>query len=296
MKLRASGVIMLAGLVLGSLLTGPGAAQLPSLSPVPALPSLSVAELLDIVQVDRPPAGVGLEVHADFPIDAPLVLDGIEIHSLTVDLTPNGNVITRSANAADSGGSREVVGECDDPAFASTGVRWVEGTMPIKWNLDLWSAPENLKLSRTVYRVRAAHRIWPQAKSKCGSDDDITFKYDYTGPKRANPGYDGVNVVDFGALKGNALAVNYTWYQGSHEIVEVDLRLNKVDYNWSNMPGRNSYNVMNVVAHELGHQFGLDDLGAPHSALTMYGLIGKGELNKATLGRGDMRGAERLSP
>ncbi len=291
---RASGVIMLAGLVLGSQLTAPGAAELPSL--LPALPSLSVAGLLDIAQVDRPPQGIGLEIHADFPVNAPLIIDGVEIHSLTADLTPNGSVITRSANAADSGGSGDVVGECDDPAFASTGVRWAAGTMPIQWRLDLWSVPENMKISRTIFATRAAHRIWPQAKTSCGSDDAISFKYDYTGPKRANPGYDGLNIVDFGPLGGNALAVNYTWYQGTHEIVEVDLRLNKADYRWTNMPGRGSYNVKNVIAHELGHQFGLDDLGAPHTSLTMYGMIGKGELNKATLGRGDMRGAERLSP
>lgn len=294
MKLRASGVIMLAGLVLGSLLTGPGVAQLPSLS-VPTLPSLTVADLLDIGQVERPPQGIGLEIHADFPADAPLILDGIEIHSLTADLTPDGGVITRSANAGGSG-SGDLVGECDDPAFASTGVRWAAGTMPIKWRLDLWSIPDNLKVPRTIYTVRQAHHIWPQAKTRCDSNDPNNFKYDYTGPKRANPGYDQVNIVDFGPLGGNALAVNYTWYQGSHEIVDVDLRLNKADYKWTNMPNVNRYNVMNVIAHELGHQFGLDDLGDPHSALTMYGLIGKGELNKATLGRGDMRGAERLSP
>ena len=293
MKLRASGVIMLAGLVLGSLLTGPGVAQLPS--SLPELPSLTVADVLDIAQIEQLPPGIGLEVHADFPESSPLIIDGIEIHSLTADLTPDGGVITRSATAGDSGPG-DLVGECDDPAFASTGVRWAAGTMPIKWRLDLWSVPDDLKAGRTVYTVRQAHHIWPQAKTKCDSDDAIGFKYDYTGPKRANPGYDELNIVDFGPLGGNALAVNYTWYQGSHEIVDVDLRLNKTDYKWTNMPNINRYNVMNVIAHELGHQFGLDDLGAPHSSLTMYGLIGKGELNKATLGRGDMRGAERLSP
>ena len=290
---HASGVIMLAGLVLGSQLTAPGAAELPSL---PALPSLSVAGLLEIAQVEAPPQGIGLEIHTDFPEDAPLVLNGLEINSLTADLTPDGNVIVRNAQAVPADASGAGVGECEDPAFASTGVRWAAGAMPINWHLDLWSIADELKITRTIFATRSAHRIWPQAKTTCDSDDAISFKYDYTGPKRANPGYDGLNIVDFGPLGGNALAVNYTWYQGAHEIVEVDLRLNKVDYKWTNLRSVNRYNVKNVIAHELGHQFGLDDFGAPHSSLTMYGLIGKGELNKATLGRGDMRGAERLSP
>jgi hypothetical protein len=282
---------MLAGLVLGSVMTGPGAADLS------AFPSLTPAALLDIAGVDAPPEGVGLQIHADFPEGAPLVLDGFELHSLTADLTPDGSVVVRSAHTATSGDSHLAgVGECDDPAFLPTGVKWAAGTMPIGWNLDLASTPDELKAPRTTLTVRAAHRIWPRAKTACDGNHDNTFSYDYLGPKRRNPGYDGISIVDFGPLGDNALAVNYTWYTGRNEIVEVDLRLNKVDYMWTNMDGVNRYNVRNVVAHELGHQVGLDDLGEPHSSLTMYALIGKSEVNKATLGRGDMRGAETLSP
>jgi hypothetical protein len=41
---------------------------------------------------------------------------------------------------------------------------------------------------------------------------------------------------------------------------------------------------------------GLDDLGNPHAGLTMFGQIGKGELNKVTLGRGDLKGADAIAP
>jgi hypothetical protein len=41
---------------------------------------------------------------------------------------------------------------------------------------------------------------------------------------------------------------------------------------------------------------GLDDLGAPHNGLTMFGQIGRGELNKVTLGRGDLKGASTIAP
>ena len=289
---RVGAAFMLAALVMGSLLTGKGTAETVTL-----LPSLTRAALLEIAQIAAPPAGVGLQIHADFPEGAPLVLDGIAMHSLTADITPDGSVLVRSANAATAGeAGMQAVGECDDPTFLPTGVKWAAGTMPIPWHLDLVSTADELKWPRTVATIRSAHRIWPQAKTVCDRDAENSFSYDYQGPKRANPGYDKVSIVDFGPLGSKALAVNYTWYQGKDEIVEVDLRLNKIDYKWTNIEGVDRYNVKNVVAHELGHQFGLDDLNDPHSSLTMYALIGKAELNKTTLGRGDMRGAELLSP
>lgn len=294
MRARNMGVVVsvVATMVLGSIVTA-RATDIPSTS---LLPSLSVDKVLEIANVDALPDGVGLELHADFPAEAPLVLDGLAINSLTADLTPDGGVIVRSAHALSSESSGAGVGECDDPAFLPTGVKWARDTMPIGWNLDLYSVPDEIKVPRTVHTVRTAHRIWPRAKSKCDGGDDIRFSYNYLGPKRDNPDPDNVNIIDFGRLGGNALAVNYTWYRGAREIFDVDLRLNKIDYKWTNLAGVNRFNVLNVVAHELGHQFGLDDLGSPHTSLTMYGLIGRGEVNKATLGRGDMRGAEKLSP
>ena len=72
--------------------------------------------------------------------------------------------------------------------------------------------------------------------------------------------------------------------------------MNKADYNWTNVAGVKRYQVRNVIAHELGHQVGLDDLANPHNGLTMFGQIGRGELNKVTLGRGDLKGASTIAP
>jgi len=294
MRARKTAAVVGVGatMVLGSLMTA-GATDLPRAS---VLPSLSADRVLDIARVDALPEGVGLEIHADFPADAPLMLDGLAINSLTADLTPDGGVIVRGAHALAAESSAAGVDECDDPAFIPTGVKWAADTMPIGWYLDIASVPEEIKAPRTVLTVRTAHRIWPRAQSRCGGRDNIHFSYDYLGHKSDKPDPDNVNIIDFGRLGGNALAVNYTWYRGAREIFDVDLRLNKFDYLWTNLANVNRFNVRNVVAHELGHQFGLDDLGSPHTSLTMYGLIGRGEVNKATLGRGDIRGAERLSP
>ena len=283
------GVALAATVLLASLFSATGTAAGDA-----RFPSLTPELLLDIAQVDAPPAGVGLQIHADFPEGSPLLLDGLAIHSLTADLTPSGGVVTRNAVTSTDVGSAGI-GECDDPAFLPTGVKWGAGSMPIAWKLNLGSTPQEVDRPRTTLTMRSAHRIWPQANSRCSGGDNITFSYDYQGLTERASKYDKENVVDFGKLGQDALAVNYTWYVG-REIVEVDLRLNKDDYKWSNIGERSRYDIKNVVAHELGHQFGLDDLGGTHEGLTMFAVIGKGEVNKTTLGRGDLRGASALSP
>lgn len=282
---------MAAMLLVGSLLVGASAAEV-------LLPSLTPALLLDIARVEAPPAGMGLQVHADFPVEHPLLLDGLTIYSLTADITPDGTILTRNvltdADFGSSAGPR--VGECDDPTFVPTGVSWNAGSMPILWRFDRRSTPADLEREKTILTARSAHRVWPQAQSACADPDHYSFAYNYLGHTAKNPKYDETNIVDFGALGQGALAVNSTWYTSSNKIVEVDLRLNKVDYSWTNVEDVNLYQVRNVIAHELGHQIGLDDLGSPHDDLTMFGQIGRGELNKVSLGRGDLKGANTLSP
>jgi len=288
-------VAVLAGMVLaGSLLTSTSSAQLPS------LPTITKDLILDIAGVPAPPVGTGLQIHADFPTESPLVLGGISIYSLTADITPDGSVLTRTiltrddfATAGDGGAE---VHECDDPAFLPTGVTWAPDSMPILWEFDRRSIPDEIERVKTLRTVRGAHRVWPQARSTCSDRDRYTFAYTFMGFTRNNPNYDKRNIVDFGSLGHGALAVNSTWYTSKNEIVEVDLRLNKTDFAWTNVPGVRRYQVRNVVAHELGHQLGLDDLGSPHGGLTMFGQIGKGELNKVTLGSGDLRGANATAP
>lgn len=300
-------------LMLGaSLFTGVGTAQVPlplptvtlpiptaspTTPPASTLPSLTAELLLDMARVEMPSEeGIGLQINADFPEEAPLLLDGLEILSLTANITPEGEVVlgsTQSAQtaASSSGGSAE----CSDDAFAPTGFKWAADDMPVEWFVNRRSTPEEVDPDRTVGAIRAAHGIWTNALSPCTDADPVTFAYDFAGRNSRHPDYDHVNTVDFGALGQGALALNYTWYSGTN-IVEVDLRLNKEDYMWTNISGVQKYQVKNVMTHELGHQFGLGDLGDPHGALTMFGRIGKGERNKITLGSGDIRGAEVLSP
>jgi len=282
-------------LLVAALSAGTGVAQLPS--QVPSLPSLTAEMLLGMAKVDLPTEdGVSLEIHADFPEEAPLLLDGLEIYSLTATITPEGQLVLGSTKTAQTAASGDGgTPECSDDAFVPTGQNWAAENMPVRWAMNRRSIPRSLSKDLTHLEIRRAHRIWTHVFSRCIDTDPVSFDYAYAGTTFRHPDFDDVNAVDFGSLGGGILALNYVWHSGTN-ILEVDLRLNKKDYRWTNVPGVKRYQVKNVVTHELGHQFGLDDLGDPHGALTMFGRIAKGERKKISLGRGDVRGAELLSP
>lgn len=292
MKIRRRFLVpaLLAGLVASSLATSSASSQLD-----PTLPSLSLDELLAIAQVDAPPAGIGLEIHADFPTENPLDIGGIEFTALTAVINPDHSVDMQSAVAAQGAGGEDTVGECTDPTFAPTGRSWNAEDMPAEWKFRWASTPRGNSKWNTQRALRLAHRVWPKAVTNCNDNAKINFHYTYQGRTMRSVKYDQNNIVEFGPLGSGALAINYTWFSGTR-ILETDLRLNRNDYQWTNREGGKAYQIMNVTAHELGHQVGLDDLGSPHSGLTMFGRISRGEMKKTTLGSGDLRGAARLSP
>ena len=292
MKIRRRFLVpaLLAGLVASSLATSSASSQLD-----PTLPSLTLDELLAIANVDAPPAGIGLEIHADFPAENPLNIGGIEFTALTAVINPDHSVDMQSAVAAEGAGGGDTVGECTDPTFAPTGRSWNAEDMPVEWRFRWASTPSGNSKWNTQRALRLAHRVWPKAVTNCNDNAKINFHYVYDGRTMRSVKYDQNNIVEFGPLGSGALAINYTWFSGTR-ILETDLRLNRTDYQWTNREGGKAYQVMNVTAHELGHQVGLDDLGSPHSGLTMFGRISRGEMKKTTLGSGDLRGAARLSP
>jgi len=288
-KSRFAALVLVGGLM-GAALAAPSAS-----STVLEPPSLDADALLDIAGVELPPDGVNLEIHADFPVESPLLVDGLGFTSLTASVTSDGGVQTHSATPASAQAGPEAP-ECTDNFFAPTGRSWQGSDLPVVWRFRRGSTPDGVGPWRTQKALREAHSIWSTSKSRCTDSDEIDFDWDFGGPTRKGVKYDGVNSVEFGRLGGGALAINYTWYTGTR-ILEVDLRFNRTDYPWTNRDGgRNKFQIVNVATHELGHQIGLDDLYDPHGALTMFGRIERGEMRKTTLGAGDVRGAGRLQP
>ena len=291
---RRAALLVSSGLLTAALWSGmatPGA-------PTVALPSLSLSEVLSLANVKAPALGTGLKIHADFPPGRPFDLDGVKVTSVTIDITPAGEVVIANmiSKPASGGDGSTGVHECDDRYFAPLGVTWAKSALPLRWVFNADSVPEPISKWRTEDKLIQAHENWELANNECGEQDSVDFSFVYGG--RANRGVarDGHNSVVFGPLGGGAIAMNYLWYQGT-EALETDLRLKGQDWLWANRTRVESrYQVINVSTHELGHQIGLDDLGGDHSQLTMYGVVAKGELKKRTLGRGDERGATLLSP
>ncbi|OGI16360.1 MAG: hypothetical protein A2Z52_00135 [Candidatus Moranbacteria bacterium RBG_19FT_COMBO_42_6] len=103
---------------------------------------------------------------------------------------------------------------------------------------------------------------------------------------------DGKNIVSWGRTSGNALAVTYTWYYPSDGLVaESDIIMNS-KFHWSWQACSNSsYDVQNIMTHEMGHWMGLDDeLNSNFADDTMYGYGSTGEYKKDTLEQGDIDG------
>lgn len=108
---------------------------------------------------------------------------------------------------------------------------------------------------------------------------------------------DKQSIIAWGRIPVNALAITYTWYNPqTKEAVEIDTIFNnskKINWGWTsyqeNICGDlNSYDVQNVLTHELGHWFGLDDeYESKYINHTMYGYAIKGEIKKDTLTVGD---------
>ena len=272
-----------------------GALAIPSGAQTLGQPVVSLEDALDLAGVDLPADGTGLILHGDFPADAPFVTPLGEFTAVTLDITPDG-VTTLSAvpaSAAELDGDQQVE-ECTDPAFGSVGKRWSEDDLPIEFAINHTTIPKYMSPWLTTRNVREGHQAWGLTNSKCERSDSIDFRFNYVGSSTKRVGYDGVSVLDFGRLR-RPIALSYVWYSATR-IREVDLRLNS-RYMWTNRPTvRDRYNVKNVVVHETGHTLGLDDLTSPHGSLTMFGVIGKGELRKISLGKGDVRGAELIEP
>jgi hypothetical protein len=111
--------------------------------------------------------------------------------------------------------------------------------------------------------------------------------------------YDGQNIIAWGRASASALGVTYIWYQGGVAKELDTIMNNKFTWNWSGgstaCAYANVYDAQNILTHELGHWFGLDDhYTCDYADNTMYGYGSKGEVKKDTLTKGDISGINAI--
>ena len=111
---------------------------------------------------------------------------------------------------------------------------------------------------------------------------------------------DNVNEAYFGAIDDpDTIAVTIVWgiFSGptfQRRLVEWDQIYNSV-YDWSSSGESNKMDLGNIVIHEKGHSFGMNDLYTSFcSEQTMYGYATTGETKKTTLEAGDINGINKL--
>ena len=111
---------------------------------------------------------------------------------------------------------------------------------------------------------------------------------------------DNQNIIAWGNAPGSALAVSYIWYNRITKVAtEVDTIMNKkFTWYWSqdiNCAYQVVYDAQDILTHELGHTFGLDDMYEnTYADHTMYGYGSKGEVKKDTLTTGDVQSVRIL--
>jgi hypothetical protein len=126
-----------------------------------------------------------------------------------------------------------------------------------------------------------------------GSTTSATLVADTVSPDNLNEAY-------FGAIEdSNTIAVTIVWgiFSGptfQRKLVEWDQIYSSV-YSWSSSGEAGKMDLDNIVTHEIGHSFGMNDLYTSFcSQQTMYGYAGFGETIKRTLEVGDISGINKL--
>lgn len=166
----------------------------------------------------------------------------------------------------------------------------------ISYRLNPSSVPNSVGGGNLANIVFFSFSSWQNALAS--SSPNITRGLD-TSVNRSR--LDGQNVIAWGRTSGSTLGVTYTWYYtATGEVAEVDTIMNtRVAWKWNGGSATcaesTAYDAQNIMIHELGHWYGLDDeYDASYVDNTMYGYGSKGEVKKDTLTSGDIAGVNSI--
>jgi hypothetical protein len=195
--------------------------------------------------------------------------------------------------------------DCQDGTATVWAEHWVTA---YPWWFNSGSTPSNLNVTNAETTLNSAVNNIVTARNNCGIADNVTATHNYRGRTSTGTNIgatngcasrDGISVVSFGDLTSEKVGYSCWWYvirEGNYEMVEADIKLNKVEYGWwlpsfdSTCSGK--YSVEAVLTHEFGHAYGLDHVSeSTHGNLTMSSASnGTCQNSEATLGWGDING------
>ncbi len=231
---------------------------------------------------------------------------------------PKGMDLKVFIHYAKGGGKPAPGPSVNDRSYSYSGIHWADpdwsDNRGIPYYVNLESGTGSLLTGDALAAIDASFKAWTDAQD-ASVLRGAKLLYRNAGPEAVGVVADNKFVVSWGSLDPGAIAVTYVWYyRATKAIAEFDIVLN-TQYNWSYSPPAigpydpvakvygdptNSgtaatYDVRNIMTHEVGHTLMLNDLyGASDVFLTMYGYAGYGELNKDTLGYGDFLGLNKI--
>jgi len=182
--------------------------------------------------------------------------------------------------------------------FTSTLTRWKN---PEPWVFNATNS-EGLNKTTLYNKISASISQWEDAADRnldgliskdiigAGTQTSETLTGTLNGKNEvffANPNYPG------------AIAVTTIWgffneIPQNREIVEWDMVLDGVNYDWATNGDAQKYDFENITTHELGHVIGLDHPDSSCTESTMYASTVLGEIKKRTLEPQDTQGVWQL--
>lgn len=226
---------------------------------------------------------------------------------LTLVVAGSGHGAPASSGGA-SGGYRS---PCATSAYKLDGPR---RNQVFTWVLNVSTVPSYLDRAEAVRAIDRATDTIARARSDCPETRGLRAavpRVIYAGPTQHQANVtpssdcfptdntDGINVVSFGRLPEDVVAVTCTYtYRG--DIWQSDIMLNNAPGLFTTNPDAPSchvaYDLQAVMTHERGHTFGLGHVPEDQTtgALTMSSLMGRCDPSARTLGTGDVAGLARL--
>jgi hypothetical protein len=199
---------------------------------------------------------------------------------------------------------------CHQTAYAVHDAGWQE---PFTWVMNLSSVPAYLDPEETLGALEDATATLTHAHSPCPLARGVVPAVPpaiYAGPteRRANVTHDGmcfpesntdgINVVSFGPLPDDVVAVTCSYVDG-HDIWQSDVLLNDAPGIFTLDPAEgcvDGYDLQAVMTHERGHSFGLAHVPERPGtdALTMSTAMDRCDTTARTLAAGDVLGLALL--